>query len=137
MYQFEPLFQWLAGMAAILLILMAAALALSVILLAVGYRRLKRIELPEDADFWVAIRAVPLYLVVALDLLDFALDFLSAPIGWMVLTHLGLTPLRNTSVVEMLIPFTQPIPTLTMAWIGARLLGWGESEVPARIIDIE
>lgn len=137
MYHFEPFLQWLAGMAAILLILMAAALALSVILLIIAYRRIKRIELPEDADFWVAIRAVPLYLVLALDLLDFALDFLSAPIGWVVLTHFGLTPLRNTSVVEMLIPFTQPIPTLTMAWIGARLLGWGESEVPARIIDVD
>ncbi|HSR69272.1 MAG TPA: hypothetical protein VLU25_15150 [Acidobacteriota bacterium] len=137
MYDFQPFFEFVSGLVAVLLIWMAAALLIAALLLVIAYRRIKRIELPPDADFWVAIRAVPLYLVVALDLLDFALDFLSAPIGWIVLTHFGLTPLRNTSVVEMLIPFTQPIPTLTLAWLGARLLGWGESSTPARVIELE
>jgi hypothetical protein len=34
---------------------------------------------------------------------------------------LGLKALRNTAVLEAIIPGTQIIPTLTLAWIGVRL----------------
>ncbi len=59
--------------------------------------------------------------MLTLDLLDFTLDILSAPVAWMLLTRLGLGPLRGVTVVEGLIPGTQIIPTMTLAWIASRL----------------
>ena len=56
-----------------------------------------------------------------IDLLDFALDFLAAPISWIILDRLGLKALRGVSTVESLIPFTQAIPTMTLAWVWVRL----------------
>ena len=83
--------------------------------------RVRKIQLPPNADFFTAMRSTPLIVVLTLDLLDFTLDFLSAPVGWMLLTRLGLGPLRGVTVVEGLIPGTQIIPTLTLAWIASRL----------------
>jgi len=60
--------------------------------------------------------------VVLIDLLDFALDFLAAPLAWVILDRLGLKALRGVSTVEALIPLTQVVPTMTLCWIGARLL---------------
>ncbi len=60
--------------------------------------------------------------MIALDLLDFSLDFLSAPFAWVLLGRLGLQPLRAVTVIESLIPGTQFIPTMTAAWILARLI---------------
>jgi hypothetical protein len=51
------------------------------------------------------------------------LDILAAPVVWVVLDRLGLRALRNVSAIEALIPFTQPIPTLTASWIWVRLFG--------------
>lgn len=48
-------------------------------------------------------------MVLLLDLLDFSLDFLSAPIAWVILG------MRGVAVVEVLIPGTQFIPTMTLA----------------------
>ncbi|HVS03211.1 MAG TPA: hypothetical protein VMT16_10620, partial [Thermoanaerobaculia bacterium] len=67
-----------------LLLLLAAmagiALLTALVLLAVLYRKLRRLRIPRGADFWTTLRAVPLGLVVILDLLDLSLDFLSAPV---------------------------------------------------------
>jgi hypothetical protein len=82
----------------------------------------RRIQLPPDADALTALRATPLLVVITLDLLDFALDFLSAPFAWVLLGRLGLKPLRAVTVIESLIPGTQFIPTMTAAWILARLI---------------
>ena len=63
----------------------------------------------------------PPIVVILLDLLDMSLDFLSAPIAWTLLGHLGLSPLRGVTVVESLIPGTQLLPTMTASWIISRL----------------
>ncbi len=88
-------------------------------------RSVRRISLPPDADFFTALRATPLLVVLMLDLLDFSLDFLSAPIAWPLLGHLGLNPLRQVTVIEELIPGTQVIPTMTLAWLAARFIRRG------------
>lgn len=92
------------------------------ILLTLAYRQLKKMHIPPDADFRQTIRLVPLFLVLAIDLLDFTLDILAVPIVWVILDRLGLKALRNVSAIEALVPFTQPIPTLTIAWLGVRFL---------------
>ncbi len=117
----QSFFQWIVGAAALLLTAMAIALVLACVLLVLAYLRVRDLELPPDADFLTTMRAVPFYVPLALDLLDFALDFLAAPVSWIVLGHLHLNGLRNTAVVEALIPFTQPIPTLTLSWVAVRL----------------
>ncbi len=115
----------------ILASVMAVAFVGGVVVLAFTYRRLKKIRVPEDADFWTVIRAVPLALVVGLDLLDLGLDSFAAPINWFVLNRLGLQALRNVATFEALIPFTGAIPTLTLAWIAARILNLGEKPDPS------
>jgi hypothetical protein len=114
----------------ILAALMLIALVLAVAALTFAVRKLRRIRLPADADFFTAVRAVPLSLVVGLDLLDFALDIFSAPIMWVLLDRTGLKALRNTAAIEALIPITGPIPTLTIAWLAARLFKLGRAYDP-------
>lgn len=104
-----------------LLALIGVGLALALLLGAWVVWRVRRINLPPDADTLTALRATPLSVVLLLDLLDFSLDFLSAPLAWIILGRLGLAPLRGVSVVESLIPGTQFIPTMTLVWIFARL----------------
>jgi hypothetical protein len=87
--------------------------------------RVRKVQLPPDADFFTAMRVTPLVVVVLLDVLDLTLDFLSAPVAWMLLTRLGLGPLRGVTVVEGLIPGTQIIPTMTLAWISIRVFKIG------------
>jgi hypothetical protein len=94
---------------------------LALILLAWVVVTIRRVELPEGADFWTALRATPLVVVILLDLLDLVLDIFSAPFAWVILGYLGLEPLRMVAVLEAFIPGTQFIPTLTLAWIAARL----------------
>lgn len=106
------------------------ALVLAGVFLARAYGKLRRIRLPPDADFFTTVRAVPLSLVVGLDLLDLALDVLSTPIIWAILTRLRLQALRNVASFEALVPFTGPIPTLTLAWLAARLFGLGQAYDP-------
>lgn len=84
---------------------------------------LKRLNIPPDATFSETLRLVPLSVVLAIDLLDFGLDILAAPVSWLVLDRLGLRALRNVATVEALIPGTQIIPTLTLCWFGVRFLG--------------
>lgn len=107
----------------ILGIVAGTGLVLSLFLLGWVLWRIKRINLPADADVMTALRATPLVVVILLDLLDLGLDFLSAPIAWVLLGRLGLAPLRGVTVLEELVPGTQFIPMMTGAWILARLVG--------------
>ena len=104
-----------------LLTLMGVALILALLLLIIVWRQVKRIHIPPNASFGETLLLTPFLVVLMIDLLDFALDFLAAPISWIILDRLGLKALRGVSVVETLIPFTQPIPTMTLAWIWVRL----------------
>jgi hypothetical protein len=108
------------------------ALALAAVVLALAFRTLRRVRLrvPTNADFFTTVRAVPLSLVVGLDLLDLGLDVFSAPIIWFILNRFGLQALRNVATVEALIPISGPIPTLTIAWFAARLLNLGQPHDP-------
>jgi len=112
------------------------ALILAGVVLAVAFRKLRRVRLPPDADFFTAVRAVPFSLVVGLDLLDLGLDTFSAPIIWFILNRTGLQALRNVASFEALIPFTGPIPTLTLAWLAARYLKLGRPYDP-NVIEAE
>lgn len=117
MSQFD-LPQWLI----IVLSFLGAGLVLSLTLLAFVVSRVRRIRLPEDADWKTTMRLTPFVVVLLLDLLDFSLDIFSVPITWPLLGYLGLKPIRSVTVLEGLIPGTQLIPTLTLTWILARLL---------------
>ncbi len=102
-------------------IIIGIGLLLALILLAYVLWRVRRINLPPNADFFTALRHTPISVVILLDLLDLSLDFLSAPFAWVILGKLGLEPLRAVSVIESFIPGTQMLPTMTLAWIVARL----------------
>ncbi len=108
------------------------ALILAGLVLALAFRTLRRVRhrVPTNADFFTTVRAVPLSLVIGLDLLDLALDVLSAPIIWMILGRYNLQALRNVATVEALIPISAPIPTLTLAWLAARIFKLGEPHDP-------
>lgn len=112
----------LTAFAYTLLALLGAALVLALLLIGWILWRVRRIRLPENADLLTTLRATPFVVVLVLDLLDFGLDFLSAPISWALLGRLGLGKLRGVTLLESLIPGTQIIPTMTLAWILARLL---------------
>jgi len=103
-------------------IVLVSALLLAGLLLIWILWQVRRIHLPENADFFTALRHTPLSVVIFLDLLDLALDFFAAPFAWVILGRLGLQPLRAVTVLESIIPFTQMLPTMTIAWILARVL---------------
>ncbi len=102
------------------LVAITVALALAAILFLLTYRRLRNLRVPPGSDFFTTLRYVPLSLVLFLDLLDFALDFLSVPLGYALLKSVGLENLVLVTAVEALIPGTQLVPTLTVAWLLAR-----------------
>jgi hypothetical protein len=110
--------QWLV----LVLSVLGAGLVLSLALLGVVIWRVRKIRLPQDADWITTMRMTPFVVVALLDLLDFSLDIFSVPITWPLLGYLGLKPIRNITVLEGIIPGTQLIPTLTLTWILARLL---------------
>jgi hypothetical protein len=118
----------LARLGYLLLVLLGVGLCLALLLMGLVIWRVRKIRLPADADFLTALRATPLIVVVVLDLLDFSLDFLSAPISWLLLGRLGLGPLRGVTLFEELIPGTQVIPTMTIAWLMARIWGPNRTE---------
>lgn len=86
-------------------------------------RGLRRIQVPAGAGFSETLLYTPFVVVLFVDLLDWGLDILAAPVAWVVLDRLGLKALRGVSAVEALIPFTQFIPTMTLCWLGVRFLG--------------
>lgn len=100
---------------------MGVALVLALLLFAVLARQVRKINVPPDAGFGETLLYTPFLVVVFIDLLDFALDFLAAPIAWVILDRWGLKALRGVSAVEAIIPLTQAIPTLTLSWLWVRL----------------
>lgn len=114
--------------------LMLISLLFATILFVFAVRRIRRLDIPEDAGFGEALLYTPFALVIFIDLLDFALDILAAPITWVVLDRLGLKALRNVFALEAFLPFTQFVPTMTIAWVAVRLLGTSVVEVP-KIVD--
>jgi len=115
----------------VLALVAGVALILAVLVLVDALRKLRRIRVPADAGFFTTLRAVPLSLVVGLDLLDLALDSLASPIIWFLLKRYNLHALRNVATIEALIPISGPIPTLTLCWVGARVLRLGEETDPS------
>jgi len=97
------------------------SLVVAILLALVTYRQVRRLHLPSDADFMTCLRTVPITVVIMLDLLDLGLDVFSAPVAWVLLGKLGLQGLRGVTVLEELIPGTQLLPTMTLAWIGIRV----------------
>ncbi|MCA9946398.1 MAG: hypothetical protein KC449_23100, partial [Anaerolineales bacterium] len=87
-----------------LLTMMGVALVLALLLLVLVWRKVKRLNISPDATFGETLLLTPFLVVLMIDLLDFALDFLAAPISWIILDRLGLKALRGVSVVETLIP---------------------------------
>lgn len=115
--------QFLQDFVLVLLSVMSVALVLAIILLAIIIVQVRRIHVPPDAGFAETLLYTPFLVVLFLDVLDLSLDFLSAPIAWVVLDRLGLKGLRAVATVESFVPFTQMIPTMTLAWLGVRLMG--------------
>jgi hypothetical protein len=114
----------------VLLMVSGTALVLATLLGIWVWQRVKRLRLPEDATFIEAMRLTPFSVVVFLDLLDLGLDVFSAPVGWLVLGHLGLRQLRGATLLESVIPGTQFLPTMTTAWVLVRLFGPKLEEIP-------
>jgi hypothetical protein len=106
----------------ILLIISGVSLALAAFVFAYVVWRVRKIDIPPTATAIQALRVTPFSVVLLLDLLDLSLDFFSAPISWTLLGYLGLKPLRGVTVAEGLIPATQAIPTMSLAWLAVRLL---------------
>ena|ERR1700687_1383399 len=117
-----------AAVAALLVVTLAAAA------LYLAYRKLRRIRIASDSDFFTTVRAVPLALVVGLDLLDIGLDVFSTPITWLLLDRLGLKALRNVATIKAVIPIGDMIPALTLAWLAARFFKLGRAP-EAHLVD--
>ena len=49
---------------------------------------------------------------------------------WYILDRLNLKALRNVATFEAFVPFTGPIPTLTVSWFLARRLNLGQPQDP-------
>ncbi len=115
--------EFLQNFVLILLSVMSVALVVALILLAIIFIQIRHIKVPPGAGFAETMLYTPILVVLFLDVLDLALDFLSAPIAWIVLDRLGLKGLRGIAAFESLVPFTQAIPTMTLAWIAVRVMG--------------
>lgn len=111
----------MADILRVLAIIAGVAAVLGLIGVALIYRSLKRLNVPDDASFRETLQRVPFGLVLVLDLLDLGFDFLAAPMVWLLLGRFNLGALRRVSVVEAIIPGTQFIPTLTASWLAVRL----------------
>ena len=121
-----------AAVLKVVTVVAVVALILSALALAWAFRALRRVRLrlAPNSDFFTTLRAVPLSLVVGLDLLDLALDVFSAPIIWFILNRYNLQALRNVATIEALIPISAPIPTLSIAWLAARIFNLGAPHDP-------
>lgn len=81
---------------------------------------LRRMTIDRDQTQLEALRAAPLPLVLLVDAIDLGLDFLGAPLVWLIMSRSELRSLRGLSVLESLIPGTQLIPSMTISWLYAR-----------------
>ena len=118
--------------ALVLGIFIAATLAGGIALLVVAAQQIANIDVPEDADFFETLQVLPITVPIALDLLDMALDVLSAPLSWFILDLLGLQALKTITVFEGLLPGTQLIPTMTIAWGFSRIMKKRQPQSDAR-----
>lgn len=100
-----------------------AGLLAAVILFLLAYYRLQSLKV-EGQDFVATLRQVPITVPLAIDLADFALDVVGAPLTWLILGRLGLGALQSITLVEGLIPGTQLLPLLTLCWLGVRIYDW-------------
>jgi len=99
----------------------AGASVIAVItLLITAWQQVVDLEIPPDADFFETMQMIPVTVPIALDLLDLAFDIFAAPISWIILELMGLRALQMITVIEGIIPGTQVIPTMTIAWFVAR-----------------
>jgi hypothetical protein len=119
------------------LIAMGIGLVLAAVLFIFAYRQVRRMNIPPDAGFAETLLLTPLVVVLFVDMLDLAFDFLAAPIAWVILDRMGLKALRNISALEALVPFTQVVPTMTLAWFGVRLLGRERFERDGKVTIID
>ncbi len=127
----DPVVQTIKEAALAIGIILALALIGAITLLIIAARQIVNVDVPEDADFFETLQVVPITVPLALDLLDLAFDFFAAPIAWIILELLGLQSLQLITVVEGLIPGTQLIPTLTIAWLIAR--GMKKKQRPSQL----
>ncbi len=117
----EALIDFIQGAFVALTLLACVSVSLAIVCFALAVKKLRHLDIPPDADLTTTLLAVPIYVVLAIDLLDLGLDMLAAPIVWVALDWLNLRALRNVSSAEALIPFTGPIPSLTIAWLVVRI----------------
>jgi len=108
-----------------LLIAMGISLVIALVGLALMIKRIRTMHIPATNDLFTTLHHVPLILVVLLDLLDFSLDIFSAPIAWAILNRMGLSSLRNTATIQAVIPISNTIPCLTIAWFSVRVFKLG------------
>lgn len=106
----------------IVVLCIGSALIGAVALLIVAARQVADLDVPQDADFFETLQHVPITVPLALDLLDMAFDIFAAPVAWIILELMGLQALQMVTVLEGLIPGTQLIPTLTVAWAISRVM---------------
>jgi hypothetical protein len=118
-----------------IVLLVATALGLGGLLLL--HRRLLRLDVPPHAGLATTLRAVPLGLVIVLDLLDLGLDIFATPIVWLVLSRYRLHALRNAATLEAVIPFTNVVPTLTVAWLTVRAFQLGDRPRRGMVLDAD
>ena len=123
---------FLRNFSIIFISLMVLCLMLGIVILWIASKQVKDIDVPEGAGFAQTLHYTPFVVVLGIDLLDFGLDFLAAPIAWVILDNFGLKALRGVSVVETLIPGTQLLPTMTAAWLFVRATGY---EKPIELTD--
>ncbi|MCZ7666250.1 MAG: hypothetical protein M5U34_02895 [Chloroflexi bacterium] len=57
-------------------------------MLLIVIRMAQRIDVPPGADFTETLLHTPFLVVIMVDLLDFSLDILAAPVSWMILDRL-------------------------------------------------
>jgi hypothetical protein len=120
--------QFLQDSIVIIAICLASAVAGAIALLVVASAQIAEIEIPENADFFGTLQAIPITIPLALDLLDGAFDIFSAPISWIILEMLGLQKLQAITIFEGLIPGTQLIPTMSAAWVISRIMKKRQSQ---------
>ncbi|MFZ0544001.1 MAG: hypothetical protein WAM60_01090 [Candidatus Promineifilaceae bacterium] len=105
----------------VLAALFACGVVIFALLLAYAIWVMRHLDIPSDAGFADTLHVTPLLVVIGIDLLDLTLDVLAAPATWLILDRMGLKALRNIATIEAIIPGTQVIPTLTLAWIIVRV----------------
>ena len=114
----------------IILWTIAIAAILGLVGLALVWRKLKQLNIPEEASFVETLQRIPFSVVLVLDLLDLAFDVFASPIVWIVLGRFNLDALRRVTMVEVLIPGTQLIPTLSASWLIVRVFRRAPAEPP-------